>query len=376
MIVRAFDFAKNQSELQRCWNEVLSSLTTGVSGPDATCSFEWCETVWNVLREDRAARVFVAFEGSKAVALLPVVLQPPRPGVFAPRILVPLNELYCSRSRLLLSPGHESALIELLSHAAEEMPRWDIFLATLLDDGVTRDVLRRADVAAEYALEVLGESQSPYFALAISWEAQLAALAKKFRWTIRSSLAGLEKLGTLRYAEILRPAQVADFLTAMMVVERNSWKEQSGTSISVNEAQQSFFTRYAEAAARSGTLSAHLLSLNEVPIAYIFGVRDGNVFLDLKESFSSEYSKHSPGHVLKRYTLDRLIANGIEWYDFMGACEPYKMRWTSTTYTRSTFALYRRDLRGGFQLFKTRLARLRRSTASKQGVEASDPAAD
>jgi CelD/BcsL family acetyltransferase involved in cellulose biosynthesis len=73
-------------------------------------------------------------------------------------------------------------------------------------------------------------------------------------------------------------------------------------------------------------LSAHVLRLDGRPLAYILGVAAGDgAFLDLKESFDASYAQYSPGHVLKRFAMETLIARGVGIYDFMRACEPYKL---------------------------------------------------
>lgn len=142
------------------------------------------------------------------------------------------------------------------------------------------------------------------------------------RWTIRKSHADLHKKGRLEYEERAGSDSVPSLIDALHTVERNSWKEESGTSITKQEHQERFHRSLADLAARSGYLSGHVLRLDGHPIAFILGIAAGDgAFLDLKGSFDASNFEHSLGHVLKRDAVETLIARGVHLYDFMGNCE-------------------------------------------------------
>ena len=169
----------------------------------------------------------------------------------------------------------------------------------------------------------------------------------------------LRALGTLEYREYTSPAMVTEFQEVVTRVEAQSWKAQEGTSIANSGLQRRFYDAMLRAAAGGQRLSGHALFLDGRPIAFILGILDDSgVFLDLKESFSLDFQEFSPGHVLKRLALEQLISRRARIYDFMGKCEPYKMRWTSQTYRQMTVAFYLKTLRGN-------LAYLRARTQSK-----------
>src|SRR5206468_7359533 len=139
-----------------------------------------------------------------------------------------------------------------------------------------------------------------------------------------------------------------------------------------------FYEALVAAAARHGFLSAHVLRLDGKPLAYTLGLAsvDGT-FLDLKESFVAAHSEHSPGHVLKRYAMQTLLSRGIRLYDFMGACERYKMRWTDKTYRCSTVSIYNRTVRGRYWYWRSRLGRaLKGARGGRASPSAQRPAAD
>jgi hypothetical protein len=59
--------------------------------------------------------------------------------------------------------------------------------------------------------------------------------------------------------------------------------------------------------------------------------------------------------VLKRFAFERLISRGVSLYDFMGRCEPYKMRWTDRTYRSLTVALFNGSIAGSLGYLRSRL---------------------
>jgi CelD/BcsL family acetyltransferase involved in cellulose biosynthesis len=186
----------------------------------------------------------------------------------------------------------------------------------------------------------------------------LAKLPKKTRWTIRKGLKELQALGTLEYDHVTKRDGVNRLMQNIYEVESCSWKDEIGTSITAQTEQRRFYEALVEVASDSGLLSAHVLRLNDKPVAYILGLTSADgTFLDLKESFARPYADYSPGHVLKRFAIATLIASGTRIYDFMGACEPYKMRWTDKTYRRVTLSIYNQGLRGRFWYWRSRLGR-------------------
>ena len=182
--------------------------------------------------------------------------------------------------------------------------------------------------------------------MAGTWRNYFESLPKKFRWLLRDAEKKLRASGRLHYTEYRQGSDLKHFLDAMFHVEQKSWKEVQKSSITANDDQRKFYTALTAIAAERGLLSCHLLELDEEPIAYIYGLLFNGVFSDLKESYNLSYQSMSPGHALKLFVLERLYDRNARLYDYMGVCEPYKMRWTDTTYTRSTYMIFNRTLGG------------------------------
>jgi hypothetical protein len=97
-------------------------------------------------------------------------------------------------------------------------------------------------------------------------------------------------------------------------------------------------------AAERNWFSGHILEFRGEPVAYVWGLLYRNIFYDFKESYKSAHRQLGAGHVLKLSLMEKLFKQGVAYYDYMGLCEEYKLRWTNKTYERSTFLLYNSTL--------------------------------
>ena len=115
----------------------------------------------------------------------------------------------------------------------------------------------------------------------------------------------------------------------------------SGTAIVIDPSTAALYQDYALGAATRGRLRLHLLELDGVLVAADLGCSfAGGAFL-VKTSYSEDHARLSPGLVLRAEVLRSTIAEGCSFYDFLGAPQPYKLRWSATPSTRWTVDGYR-----------------------------------
>jgi CelD/BcsL family acetyltransferase involved in cellulose biosynthesis len=316
----------------------------------------WAQALTHTLLKQDDLRTLVVSEGNEVVAVVPTYATQVAAPPFGRKELRIITEAHGGRRGLLVR-NDDARLVEYtLETLARGLAPWDVLLFSVVEGSSSHETLLAMARRRAVRMRCVGVNEAPYIELGDSWDNLLAALPKKMRWTIRKSEKDLAARGRLEYDEITTPAAVPMLMENIFAIERKSWKEASGTSITAQTRQQEFFNAFVQLAAESGRLSAHLLRLDGAPLAYILGVSAGDgVFLDLKESFDADWSEQSPGHVLKRFAFERLISKGVRQYDFMGKCEPYKMRWTDRTYRSLTLALFNGTLSGHFAYLRSRV---------------------
>jgi hypothetical protein len=189
-------------------------------------------------------------------------------------------------------------------------------------------------------LEKISSQRSPYIVLDKTWDEYFASLPRKFRWNLRNFEKKMQAAGEVVHRVFESGSDLELFHNALQEIEKGSWKEEAGSSLTVNTLQERFHSRLMRAAAEHGWFSGHVLEFRGEPVSYVWGLMYGNIFYDLKESYKSVHRDLGPGHVLKLSLMEQLFSRRLAFYDYMGLCDEYKMRWTDKTYVRSTFLLY------------------------------------
>jgi CelD/BcsL family acetyltransferase involved in cellulose biosynthesis len=335
------------------WDGLLRSGWGGIACSDATYSSAWISALRESLLKGQPVSAVMLRRSEATVGVLPYL----RAGTGGRKLRM-ITEEYAGRASFLAGDGREAACRNLLEAFLSGTQFWDVLQLTVVEDSGAHRAIHAAAAQGRVSAACIGTVESPYIMLGQTWESTFQSLPKKLRWTIRKSEGDLTSLGNLVYTEHTEPAHVPEFLEALYQIEAGSWKQQSGTSITAQARQLDFYNSLAPHASKAGIFSGHLLRLDGKPLAYIMGLAAGDgTFLDLKESFVESHSQYSPAHVLKRFAMSRLIEKAVRIYDFMGVCEPYKMRWTDRIYRRHTLVLYNSTMRGRLLRLKSTLLR-------------------
>jgi CelD/BcsL family acetyltransferase involved in cellulose biosynthesis len=219
--------------------------------------------------------------------------------------------------------GEPDALRLALSAALATGPR-RIALRVVPDE--TANVLRPALAAAGYRIVERTLQVSPF-----------VRLDRVFRGSPQSSpvLPGdlgrkwrrLVDVGRLEVDERDGRADLAPMLEEGFRVEGSGWKNAAGTAIVSHESTRRFYYRIAAWGASEGLLSLAYLRLDGRAIAFQFGFRTKREYYFLKGGYDPEFARYSPGKLLHARMLERMHADGVERYEFLGDIESYKLTW-------------------------------------------------
>ena len=332
--------------LRDFWNGVVLYNSSEINQLDLTNTYEWATCLWRSHLPGQQPMALLIHRYDELVGLIPLRRFRRSIRSVSCRTFEPVSQLYSGRTGFLFKSPDTDFLVAALDGITERLGAWDTFGFTVVQGSTHESLLLEAAQKRNWRTLVLERASSPYIPFHENWELHRSLLPKKLRSTMRSGEKRLTERGNLSYKEFLLPSDVSDFCAAVKMIEDSSWKASSGTSIASNPVHEAFHSAFASKAAAQGWFSGHLLSLNDAPIAYIMGLLHQGVFLDLKESYSATYRDMSPGHVLKSFAFQRLYQRGTRYYDFMGTCEEYKMKWTDKTYTRATYLLFNNTFRG------------------------------
>ena len=248
--------------------------------------------------------------------------------------------LYPGRAGIIYDLSVPDMADALASAVLRDSESWDAFSITVVANSNTELAILEAARAQAFAYRIVSELDIPFIAFPPTWDEYIASLPKKFRYTIRSGEKLLKKLGKLEMRLYTESEQCDEFLKLAYAIERKSWKEGTGTSLTRQPIQKRFHEQLAPVAAELGMFRGYVLLLDGEPIAHIYGLQFGDVLCDLKESFDKKYADSSPGSVLKGLVMQELIGGTIKSWDFIGRAEFHKLRWTNDVYKQRHYVFY------------------------------------
>ncbi|MEO8443630.1 MAG: GNAT family N-acetyltransferase [Gammaproteobacteria bacterium] len=261
--------------------------------------------------------------------------------------LEPLGNVFCMRHGMASRPGDSSPLLMLrqLSASAD----W----STLRIDGIVRG--STADVLWTEACESLGlrrrwfgGAEIPVLRIEGGWPEFLASKSSNFRYNIRRKRRRFEQAGKLQVSFFTRADELDRAFAAMAGIETVSWKVGAGSSLGDRPWEIRFYRELAERMASHGALLITVLSLDGRPIAYDLGLVANDSGYCLKTSFSAEHHELSPGAVLRALLMEKLVGQGVRYYDFLGKQDRWKLEWTDATERVESLIIYAPNARSWF----------------------------
>jgi hypothetical protein len=328
------------SALRPAWDEIVDSQSASILGPDVTCTSTWTEVLWENHLKRQKLEALVGESHGRIDAILPFYRVRKTVHFVPCRSLVATCKLYDGRGGFVLRNAPLEGLAALLAGLKTCVSGWDVFFFTLVENSSAHNALLQLENRRGFRLEKVESHPSPYFLMNTTWEEYFAALQNRFRGQLRKFEKRARAAGDLTYKVFESGPDLDYFYDSVRQIERQSWKEKAGTSLTANEVQDRFHARIMHAAADRGWMSGHLLELNGEPIAYQFGLIYNGVFYDLKGSFKDQFREIGAGRVMYRLLIEELFRRKVAIFDFQGVCHDFKMRLTDKTYRTSTYLLY------------------------------------
>ena len=342
-------------ELHDQWNGQFGSGDTPPTGAGVMCRLEVVDIIDKVLIPPHAKRVIWSITDQNSGSFFPCVISSKSAGPISWSELKPIPDHYPVRSAPAANFDDGETVSDLLSAPFDNWRRWDCFITNAIAGGKYEKKLLEVGRANGFEPTVISEIHCPYIRLPDNWSSLYDNYAKKFRYTIRHGEKLLSDRGTLELRCFTEADNVDNFLHDFLSVEKLSWKEETGTSITQNPEQERFYSKLAPVAAATGLFRAYILYLDGAAIAHIYGLYCDDTFYCLKLSFVEAYKKCSPGIIITAMAIKDLINESAKLWDFVGPTEEYKKRWAKETYGIRTYVFFSRTLKGRALFFRRML---------------------
>ncbi len=222
------------------------------------------------------------------------------------QVLQAPGDLYWSCPEPIVGARGQVAVERFVTDIAE-MSGWDLLetgplLQTSAVLGWLEDAARRHRLVPER----FGERESVGISLAGGWESYCATRSRTMSQEVRK----LSRQGTIRLEDYRGGADLPEKMSHFFRVEASGWKGERGTAIACDPSAMQFYLELAAEAAAQGWLRLYLLYLDGQCLAANFALCIGRIIHSEKIGFDSAWSRFSPGHVLRRLTLERLFETG------------------------------------------------------------------
>jgi CelD/BcsL family acetyltransferase involved in cellulose biosynthesis len=188
--------------------------------------------------------------------------------------------------------------------------------------------------------------RSPCVATEGDWAAYERRLSRTMLRELRRRRRRLERLGMLVLDVQDGSWRLEELLAEALQVEAAGWKGARGTAIASWADTRRFYGEVARWAVARGWLRLAFLRLDGRPIAFDLCLEENCVHYLVKTGYDPVYREFGPGKLLHQEMLARAFAGDVRTYQFLGADDPWKLEWTSSTREAIVMQAFRKSLTG------------------------------
>jgi CelD/BcsL family acetyltransferase involved in cellulose biosynthesis len=355
--------------LRDSWERIFQSRQH-----EPSASYEWTAAMArHHVRPDDRCRILRLDRDGRTVGLVPLVGREMSLLGRRVRLLMPLAEIYNTHSDLLLESVDDEVAAAVVTGLQRVAADWDCFrMSRLLATHPLVASLQRAFGGAGFAHAQREGVPAYVLPLPETFDRYLADRSAKFRNYLRRVTKKLTAAGVVAVHELGAGDALDQGYDAMLAVERASWKESHGTSMTAVDHQAPFYRDLMQGARDAGRLHLQWLTLDGRPLAYNLGYLTAWGYHYLKTSYDHAWRALSPATVLRARLIESLVASRVPAFDFPGDPYEWEAQWTDTVRQRTVLTSYPRTLTG---LALVALDRLRGRTSRPGEVVHVDPRA-
>lgn len=314
--------------LESAWNELLVKATDA----NTFLSFAWLHSWWTAYRPAAQLRIVLAERDGRLCGIAP---------------LMRLREHGVGRIlRRLRFIGDGTFETDHMNFVVDADDRAGV-LSALLDgiDGLSWDIAHfnqmpesSANTAQllEYAkLKNWSVTSSsipcPRRVLPRSYDELLRSLPSRLRTAVRSARRDLESRHMVEFGMCTSQGDLPTALETLYANHGGRWQAKGEQGVFVSEKKREFYAALSSKLLEEGSLRFFFLKLDGRVVAQQFCFEHTGTVMLLQEGFDFEFSKQNVGNVLRAMVFERLIADGVNVYDFLAGTTRHKQSWSDGT---------------------------------------------
>lgn len=308
--------------------------------------FDYIRIAWEHFREptDRLL-VLTVRDGAELVAVAPFRLSRHRRCGIPIRVISWIASSEGNRPGILCDDEDASRYWNRIGEfLVSRFTSWDLILLSEQDDALASDNPLYA--VSHVVSKVDGEGF--FIPLSGTFDSYIKALPGKVRsnWrNRRRKVFALDPEPSIEHVD--EPDRMASAVDRFVAIEGSGWKSGAGLGVGKDERHRRFYVDLTTQFARRGQASFHFLVSGDQDLAGVLLFRCGKVVYERHIAYNPEFSKLSPGIVLRAEILPQLFDSDFREFDLMGmhpsvGRQQHKRDWASNERVTTCQEFFRR----------------------------------
>lgn len=320
------------STLKAAWE----GLCDAVDDVTVFSSCAWCQSWWEAFGAGSKLHLFTMWQGDKLVGIAPLMAGKTSFHSLPVKTIgfIQDHQNHSLHNDFVVLPEYRKVFLQrLVQSLFEQTAIWDVLyfrnIATLSEN--YQPLSGVLDAAGRSWQQRATPFDSPYLTPVESWDEYFAKMTRINRKNLKNLHNKMHKAGEVCVRNIRTWVEFQACRDELYEVAKNSWSGERGVSIAALN-NRGFIESLARSAADKGWLSIWTLSLDGKMIALEFHLRAFGREHALYGHYHQEFASLSPGTYLEMAILRHIHAEEetVQVYDFSGAFDSYKKRWTKT----------------------------------------------
>ncbi len=248
---------------------------------------------------------------------------------------------------IIAEPAHKRMVWQrlhrfLFQEAARE---WDVLtLQEIPAESSSIETLVDSFERAGKVIEITRSTCCPVIHLPRSWAEYRRTWSANRRSSLQRKYKALERLGPVSFRHIQKGPELSRTFESIVELHERRWmSSDAGGGAFSRERFRRFHQNIVKSFEHNGWLSLSLLSVNDRPVAGIYGfVYEGAYYFYLPGFDPTKASHASPGMLLLAHRIERAIEEGDGLFDFLQGPADYKERWANDVRRSVTIRAYNR----------------------------------
>ena len=237
------------------------------------------------------------------------------------------SETVCSSYLdVIANEKQKRAVLHSLYHYLlnEARGEWDVLtLSEVSAESSTIDIWNELFDEAGKVGEIVSATCCPVIRLPGDVETYRADLGRSRRYTLQRKLKCLQRAGRMEYSRATSPAEIDAALDSLITLHQRRWSTGSSGGVFASDASKWFHREVVQVLSERGRVSIDLLTLDDRPLAAIYGFMYQGVYYFYLPGFDpAALSKASPGLLLLHHRIEQAICDGEHMVDLLQGQNP------------------------------------------------------